>query len=229
VKDKNLDDILDRAAKAPHEVDPSVLDRISNSIAPSVQPVRPLPAAWLLTASLVLICAAVALSGAAILGFHGVHARSAAQIATILPALGIFAWIAASASVAAMTPGGARRISAPWILTIGILALLTVFAVSFHDYHVDRFVPQGLVCLTAGILHAIPTGAATWWVLRRGFAVDPFAAGLVTGTLASLAGVAMLELHCANLQALHILVWHTAVVPTSALIGALLARGFHRR
>jgi hypothetical protein len=30
----------------------------------------------------------------------------------------------------------------------------------------------------------------------------------------------MLELHCSNFQALHVLVWHTAVVPVSAAAGA---------
>lgn len=33
----------------------------------------------------------------------------------------------------------------------------------------------------------------------------------------------MLELQCPNFQALHVLVWHTAVVPVCAAAGALLA------
>ena len=32
----------------------------------------------------------------------------------------------------------------------------------------------------------------------------------------------MLELHCANFLALHILLWHTAVLPASAAAGALV-------
>jgi hypothetical protein len=59
---------------------------------------------------------------------------------------------------------------------------------------------QGVVCLSAGLLHAIPAALASWLLLRRGFAVNPVAAGLVAGTLAGLAGVTMLELHCANLK-----------------------------
>ena len=59
-------------------------------------------------------------------------------------------------------------------------------------------------------------------MLRRGFAVNPPSAGLVAGTLGGLAGVGMLELHCPNFQAAHILAWHTAVVPVSAALGALL-------
>jgi hypothetical protein len=37
-------------------------------------------------------------------------------------------------------------------------------------------------------------------------------------------GVTMLELHWANFQALHVLVWHTAVVPVSTAAGALGTR-----
>jgi hypothetical protein len=40
--------------------------------------------------------------------------------------------------------------------------------------------------------------------------------------LAGLAGLAVLELHCANFEALHVLVWHTLVVPVSAGFGALI-------
>ena len=32
----------------------------------------------------------------------------------------------------------------------------------------------------------------------------------------------MLELHCSNFQTLHVLVWHTLVVPVSGAIGAFL-------
>jgi hypothetical protein len=63
----------------------------------------------------------------------------------------------------------------------------------------------------------------SWVLLRRGFAVNPVAAGLAGGALAGLCGVTMLELHCANFQALHILVWHTAVLPVVAAAGALVA------
>jgi hypothetical protein len=229
MNDRDIDDILRRAADAPHQVDPAVLDRISNSIGPSLRRVRPLPPAWVLASGLFFIYAAVALTGAAFLGFHGVRNLSAAQIALIFPVLAIFAWIAASSSVAAMTPGSTRRIPAAWLPAIGVLTLTAVFAALFPDYRTDRFVPQGLVCLATGLLHAIPAGIASWLLLRRGFAVNPILAGLVVGTLASVAGVTMLELHCASFQAPHILVWHTAVVPLTALAGALLAWSTNRR
>jgi hypothetical protein len=80
-----------------------------------------------------------------------------------------------------------------------------------------------------GVLHAIPAGLLSWLVLRRGFAVNFESAGLMAGTLGGLAGVGLLELHCPNFQATHILVWHTAVLVVSGALGALGGRAlrFH--
>jgi len=132
-------------------------------------------------------------------------------------------WLAATACVTEMIPGSRRRVAPGYLLGTGSLALLAVFAVLFRDYRTDRFVSEGVACLTAGLLHAIPTALASWFLLRRGLAVNPVASGLVAGTLAGLAGVTMLELHCANFQALHVMLWHTAVMPVSGAAGALLA------
>jgi hypothetical protein len=96
----------------------------------------------------------------------------------------------------------------------------------FTDYRswnsVGNFVAQGIPCLKAGLLHAIPVAIIAWWILRRGFAVNSLAAGVAIGTLSGLAGVAMLELHCPNFETPHILVWHTAVLALSGAAGALL-------
>ena len=86
------------------------------------------------------------------------------------------------------------------------------------------FFVVGVICLVTGVLHAIPAGLLSWLVLRRGFAVNSVSAGLVAGTLAGLAGVGLLELHCSNFQAIHILVWHTAVLLVSGGLGALVGR-----
>jgi hypothetical protein len=109
------------------------------------------------------------------------------------------------------------------------LALLGVFALEFRDYQTTHFVSAGVVCLVTGLLHALPAAFLSALVLRRGFAVDTIAAGLLAGALASLAGLGVLELHCPNFQAAHVLVWHTAVVPVSASAGALGAMIVRRR
>ena len=221
VKDKEIDEILKRAAQAPHDVDPALLDRVSKSIGSSLRPVRPLPPAWVLAGGLALICAAVALAGAARAGFNGIQKLSVLERALIFPALGIFVWLGARAAVAEMIPGSRRRAAPGLLLGAGSLMLLVVFAVLFRDYRTDHFVAQGIVCLTAGLLHAIPAALASWFLLRRGLAVNPVAAGLVLGTLAGLAGVTMLELHCANFEAPHVMLWHTAVITISAAAGAV--------
>ncbi|HYW46435.1 MAG TPA: NrsF family protein [Bryobacteraceae bacterium] len=222
MRDREIDEILKQAAQASPDVDPGLLDRIAGSIGRSPGPVRPLPPAWVLEGGLVLICAAVALAGAARLGLYGIRGLSDLERALIFSALGAFIWLTATACVSEMSPGSPRRVVPGLLLGAGSLALLAVFAVVFHDYGTDRFVAQGIACLTAGLLHAIPMALASWLLLRRGFAVNAVAAGLAAGTLAGLAGVTMLELHCANFEAPHVMLWHTAVLPLSAAAGALL-------
>jgi hypothetical protein len=224
VRDREIDEILKQAAQAPHDVDPALLDRIAGSIGPSLAPVRPLPPAWVLACGLVLISVAVALAGAARLGLYGIQKLSVLEYALIFPVLGILICLAATAFVGEMIPGSRRRVAPGFLLGAGSLALLAVFAVLFRDYHTERFVSQGVACLTAGLLHAVPAALAGWLLLRRGFAVNSVAAAVAAGTLAGLAGVTMLELHCANFEAPHVMLWHTAVIPVCAAAGALLAR-----
>jgi hypothetical protein len=228
VKDREIDDVLKRAADIPHGVDPVVLTRVTQSIESSLRPVRPLPRTWVLAVALVAICVAIAMAGAALLGFHGIYNLSVPQRALIFPALAILLGLASIECVGQVIPGSQRRAAPGVLLGVGVLALLGVFAILFRDYRTEQFVHQGIACLIAGLLFAIPAGLAGWFILRRGFAVNPGAAGLAAGTLAGLAGLAMLELHCANFEAPHVMFWHTAVVPISAAAGALLGWGLHR-
>jgi hypothetical protein len=226
MRDDEIDDILTQASGASPDVDPALLDRISRSMASSLQPVRPLPASWILVTALVAICSAVAIAGALLLGPHGIQKMSRAQILLIFPALGVLIWLAAVCSVGEAIPGSPRRFT-PWVVpTAGSLVLIAVFAVMFQDYRMERFVPQGLTCLKAGLLQAIPAALCGWLLLRRGFAVNAAAAGLALGAVAGLAGISMLELHCVNFEAPHVMLWHTAVLPLSAAGGALMFRAF---
>jgi hypothetical protein len=220
VKNNEIDGVL-KAAQAPHGPEPETLKRVTESIRDSLQPVRPLPPRWVLTGGLILICAAVALAGAARAGFFGIGRMNPWERVLIFSALGIFIVLAAKEYVNAMIPGSRRRVSAGALLGIGTLVLIGVFAVSFRDYRTDHFISAGITCLLTGLLHAVPAALLSWLLLRRGFAVNAVSAGLAAGTLAGLAGVGVLELHCSNFQAAHVLLWHTAVVPLSAAGGAL--------
>jgi len=223
MKDLNIDEILERAAQARHPVDPALLARVSTSIAASLRPVRPLASASTLAWVLLALTTAIAVVSALALGPLGIQKLSGAEIGTIFPVLGIFTWLAAQVCVAEMTPGSVISNPAMRLLTL-LVIWLAVDAIFFHDYGMNLFLPQGIPCLRAGLIVAMPTGIAAWLVLRRGFAVDRSAAGLSAGTLAGLAGLIMLEIHCPNFHAMHVMVWHTAVVPLSALAGFIVAR-----
>jgi hypothetical protein len=184
--------------------------------------VRPLPSARVLSSGLVLICATVSLAGAERAGFFGFAKMDLLERLLIFPALILFCWVAADGFVHAMIPGSLRRISPGAILGFGSSALLALFASLFRDYQTDHFFSIGIVCLLTGLLHAIPAALLGWLLIRRGFAVNPVAAGLMAGVLGGLAGVGMLELHCPNFQSAHVLVRHTAVVPLSGAVGALV-------
>jgi len=222
MKDQEIDKALKEAAQTPQNVDPLLIERIRASIKPLSRPVRPLPPVWLMGLELVSISAAVSLAGAARSGFFGIAKMNVLERSLVFPALGILACLAAVSFVHQMIPASRIRLSPGGLLALSSIATLALFADLFRDYHVEHFFSAGIVCLLTGLLHAIPAGLLSWLMLRRGFAVNPASAGLVAGTLGGLAGVGLLELHCPNFQAAHILVWHTAVLPLSAALGSLL-------
>ena len=226
MRDNEIDNIL---GQATGETDPALLDRISGRLASSLRPVRPRPPAWLLAFTLFLCSAAIAIAGAAILGFYGFVSLSGAQLAWIFPVVGLAAWGASSLSTAESIPGSRRPLKPAILLALCVAAMVAVFALLFHNYGTPGFVHWGVRCLTAGLIQALPAGLLAWLILRRGLALNPTGAGLAAGTLAGITGLAMLELHCPSHLALHVMVWHVGVIPVAALAGALLARILAKR
>lgn len=222
MRDAEIDEALDRAAREPHQVPGELLKRIGESIGPSLEPVRPLPPTWVLTGALLLIGVAVALAFAARAGIHGFEALNVPARVAIFGALAVLTCLAAELLVAEWTPGSPRLSTPAGLLAMTSVVLFGVFALLFHDYRVDHFVSAGIACLLTGLACAAPAALLGLWVLRRGWAVNPVTAGLVAGVLSGLAGATLLELHCTNFQALHVIVWHTLVVPVSAGVGAIL-------
>jgi hypothetical protein len=223
VKNEEIDEVLKDAGHALPDLTPVMQQRISELIQPPLSPVRPLPPQWAMTAGLLLICMTVSLAGAARAGFFGIELMDIRECLLIFPALAILVWVIGVKFIHEMIPGSLRRVSPGVLMGSESAVLLALFAFLFRDHRTDHFVSAGIACLLTGLLYAIPTALLGWLLLRRGFAVNPIAAGLAAGTLGGLAGVGMLELHCPNFQAAHVLVWHTAVVPLSGGAGALVA------
>ncbi len=219
---EQIDRALAEAARRspPQEVDAGVIERAKASLASSLEPVRPLRSSRVFLAILFIISAAVAVLGAVVFGVRGLPVLSAIQRAVIFPMLIAAAAVAGIASVREMRPAAGRRIGS-LALALSILVPLAAFAFLFRSYDPGNFVPDGVKCLTAGLACAIPAAIIAALVLRRGFVLDWPAAGIAAGTLAGLAGIGMLELHCPILKAPHIMVWHVAVVWISGLGGWL--------
>jgi hypothetical protein len=224
LSDREIDELLN-GATTPQGPEAETLERIAGSIAGSIRPVRPLPPQWMLSGGVALVGATVALAGAAGLGFFGIAKMTLLERVSVFSELGLLVLAAAREMVSAMVPGSRRRLSSSALLAVAGLGLGAILALCFRDYHTTRFIHSGLVCLAIGLLHALAAGLLGWLVPRRGFAVDPVSAGLAAGTLAGLAGVAMLELHCSNFQAAHVLVWHLGVLLLGAGLGALCGWG----
>lgn len=217
------DSDLDRAFDRTSAPDPALVQRISGSIVPRLERIRPLPAPWILGLWMAAAAVAAGIAGAALLGLYGIQALSAGQAVLIFTLLAALLSVGAMANTARMIPGRRPLFSAWTLVVLASAALAADFAVAFRDYSTEDFVSQGFTCLKAGLLDAIPAAMLVWLVLRRGFAVDPKQAGATAGALAGLAGAFMLELHCPLLEVPHAAVWHVAVIPVSALAGWIVA------
>lgn len=228
MRDRDIDEFLNRSGQALPKPGQQVLGRIAESVRADLAPVKPLPPQWRLNIGLILICTAVALTGATISGAIGFSKMDLLMRVCIFAALGIVAWMVSHAFVVEMIPGAKKRFTAGQLLLTGCFFLFALFASMFRDYQITQFFSTGVVCLGTGVAYAVAGAVGSWLLLRRGYAVNPIRAGMLAGMLGGMAGITMLELHCPNFQAAHILVWHVAVVPVSAGLGVLAAGAFRR-
>jgi hypothetical protein len=213
---------IDRALRQNPPVNPELVAKISGDILPKVGSVRPLPGRAVIQAQAIAAAALIAVAGASGIGFYGIQRLTAGESSAIFSAVAFLLWLAAATATAAIVPGSRQRVRPLSLTALACAALVAVFAAIFHDYSTASFVHQGIACLTAGLADAAPAAVIIWLVLRRGFAVDARAAGAAGGALAGLAGLFMLELHCPIFKAPHAMVWHVAVIPICAAVGAFL-------
>jgi negative regulator of sigma F NrsF-like protein len=222
VIDQQIDEAVARAAPAARPLPAALLQSITAAIGPTLNPARPLPRAGILVGVLILFNAAVALAGAWRMGFAGFDVLPTAARLLVFGVMALVGFVAAAHVVGQWVPGSRFRLSPFALLTLACLTLLAVFGFLFRDYRTSHFFSAGLACLATGLVAALPAGMLSLWWLRRGWTVNPVSAGAAAGVLAGLGGLALLELHCSNLQASHVLVWHVLVVPVSAALGALM-------
>ena len=216
--------MLGQAASRPP--DPAVVrvatDRAQQAILGDLRPVRPLGSPARSALLFLTVFAAAAVLAGTILGPHGFHVLSAVQRTLIFSALLAVAAVGALACTRSMRPASGPSLGLPALL-LSAAGLPLLFALLFRGYSTINFVHEGVPCLVAGLCVSVPTGLLFLPLLRRGLVLDRRQAALACGTLAGLAGLAMLEIHCPNLKAVHVMVWHVAVVVVSAVVAWLIA------
>jgi hypothetical protein len=120
MRDSELDRILSTAARRPIEVSPAVLERIARSLRTSIQPVRPLPPTWVLTARLLALNSLIAVAGAALSGFDAIGALNPKGRIALFVTLAILGYATGPESVSQFTPGS-RHFVAPRVLATTIV------------------------------------------------------------------------------------------------------------
>ncbi|HLJ77126.1 MAG TPA: NrsF family protein [Acidobacteriaceae bacterium] len=225
MKPDPIDDFLAKAAAPPPDAATvrAGVERAQSAVLGDLRPVRPLGSPVRSALLFLAAFAAIAVLAGLILGPHGFHVLSALQRVLIFSALCVAAAVAALACTRAMRPASGASLSFPSLL-LAAVGFPVLFAFLFAGYNTLHFVHEGIPCLVAGLCVSIPTCLLLLPLLRRGFVLDRRQAALACGTLAGLAGLAMLEIHCPNLRAIHVMVWHVAVVLVSAVLAWAIAR-----
>jgi hypothetical protein len=201
---------------------PATLRQIAEGLATNLRPVRPVAPARYFFVGFVGIFVAIVALGVYGMGAFAIAVMTPLQAAAILSALALSTGLLASSLVHQMVPGSRHRIS-PRLLPVGITISLTIaIAVLFQFQHERNFWGNAWSCIGAGTPVAVLSAVPFWLVLRRGAILSPSVAGAATGLLAGLVGASVLEIHCPNLGAWHILVSHLGVAMLCALAGFLI-------
>ncbi len=226
---RGLASVLDAQGPAPLP-SPHQLTHIKSMLLGDLRPVRPLASFPILLSVFALIFLAVIAAGTVAIGPNGWKALGVTQRFLAFTPIVIASGLLAFSAARQMAPGSSYTVSSA-LWSTGVLATLVagIFAV-FERRDETAFVANGLNCFKAGIAFAAVTGLLFACVLRRGAILSPRLTGATAGGLAGLAGLAVLEVHCPNLNRDHILVWHLAVAGLGALGGLSLgAAAEHRR
>jgi hypothetical protein len=224
-------DDLDKLIKA-RQLPPLPTERlkeIESAVMSDLTPVRPLASKSFYVAALAGIFLAVWIVGCILMGQAGWRAESLWQrIAVFTPLFVTVALLLASLE-RQMTPG------AKYIRPTGISAasafilLLAMIALIFSPASETEFVRSGLVCFKTGLVFALPAAILFVPLLRRGARLTPALTGAAAGGLAGLAGLAVLEIQCSNLNVFHIVVWHVSVTLVCVVGGLILSSVTFRR
>ena len=157
------------------------------------------------------------------LGIAGWLARNSLQVSVDFTLLGISILVVALALAKQMAPGSQQAAPAWAFIVTPLLALLAAVVLLFGYRWSPNFWPRAFACWEIGVACAALSAPLFWLVLRRGFSLTPVSQGAMTGLLAGFVGVTVLEIHCPNLDRMHIADGHIGAAVTALLVGAALS------
>jgi hypothetical protein len=205
------------------ELRPELARVIAERIGRNLAAVRPLRPAGYYAAGFAAIFLAPIVAGVGILSASGIAGMGHSTIAIVFGGLAVCGGLLAVSLAADMAPGTRRQLP-PAALTPGILVVLAAIIWTLFPYQPEtNFWVNGAKCLLVGIAFAAPAAALAWGLLRRGALLSPAVSGAAAGLLGGLAGTAVLEIHCPDWNAAHILVAHWGMALTCAACGLLAA------
>jgi hypothetical protein len=204
----------------PAEFPAALQGRIEAAILPELKPVSPLPGAWRSTAIQFFFAVAVVAVANWQVGIAGWLARNKLQVSVDFTLLGFSILVVALALAKQMAPGSQQAAPAWTFIVTPLLSLLAAVILLFGYRWSPNFWPRAFACWEIGVACAALSAPLFWLVLRRGFSLNPVSQGAMTGLLAGFVGVTVLEIHCPNLDRMHIVGGHIGAAVTAVMVGA---------
>jgi hypothetical protein len=213
-------------------------EALRRSISDDLEPVRPLPPAWMRT----LQAAAVAAIGLALVIF--VFKLSPRPDMEQLPMWLSWGCTALQLGIGVLLLGMALREAIPGqgvpigavalgVGTAVLIQILVGIATWLHSTGMPlekgHGLSAGITCTTHDIAMALPALLVTLWLVFRALPLRPSIAGLLGGAGAAVTADAVTHVLCPMSDLRHVLVWHTGVLIGLMLVGWLAGKLWERK
>lgn len=200
--------------------------RVEKALRSTLKPVKPAGSPGRIAAALFLLFVAAAFAVSSLMDKAGLRLMSGAELAGIAAVSAGGAALVSFSLAWLVIPGSLRRVSPNAVLALLGGGFVVATAALFPWMSGPAgFVQHGLDCFRMGVLMAVPAAGVFWMVLRRGVALEPAAVGAMSGALAGLLAVTILQAQCEMQEATHLLVWHGGVLAVSIAAGWAIGRG----
>ena len=206
------------------ELTPELRSRINQSAEKSLEPVKPLPSARLLTLGFLLIFGVISAGFVGISGLRGADTMGNMTFAGMLGIIGAAAFLVAFTLSREMAPGGKKILSAPRLFLLLLMPLFLAAAVLFPWDFSHNILSGSWRCFRHGFLFSLPAAGLIVMLLRRGAVLSLGVVGAGAGLLAGLVGVAVLHFACGMNNAGHVALGHLGIPLAGAVLGAAIGR-----